>query len=463
MSLKEKNKVVIYVISREHLLAFYHADYPEVGYQVPAGTVESGEDPLEAARRELLEEAGLDLPPERFTLLGCESHDMRPFKCELHFRSYFYVKADEAFLDTWTHHELHAGTQNECSPTKFCYEWISTKYDIKNLLSVGQGRFVDRILGVGAGSIPFQRKEYVAINSKLSKFRADRISHIRELLSLLPKNYIAENDISMWGEVRKGRYSALEQAFYSITKGIEHHEDEQLSFGASLLKFLPQVSNETIHVSLHSKQRVYSSEFESPPYVSTFNIVDRVGDQKIKNMLQAIEVCISHGFGDTVESQVGNICILQEKDLLSATDSYTLSGLPSTIYCDYIENTYRLAEIILHEATHNWLNEALRAYEIKLDQNKEFYSPWRKKFRPAVGILHAALVFSRLIGFFEVLIARDELAEYELVYFTRKLESEKLVIMENIEMLSEVLGMLEQAPAIKCVIAEEINRVINFY
>jgi len=37
-------------------------------FYFPSGGVRSGERPLEAARRELKEEVGIDLPPERFSL-----------------------------------------------------------------------------------------------------------------------------------------------------------------------------------------------------------------------------------------------------------------------------------------------------------------------------------------------------------------------------------------------------------
>jgi 8-oxo-dGTP pyrophosphatase MutT (NUDIX family) len=52
-------KVVIYLVHRGHLLMFEHPDAPEAGLQVPAGTVQAGEELLVAAHRELLEETGI--------------------------------------------------------------------------------------------------------------------------------------------------------------------------------------------------------------------------------------------------------------------------------------------------------------------------------------------------------------------------------------------------------------------
>ncbi len=43
------------------LLVFQHAGMPEASLQVPGGTVEQGETPIEAVAREVLEESGLPL------------------------------------------------------------------------------------------------------------------------------------------------------------------------------------------------------------------------------------------------------------------------------------------------------------------------------------------------------------------------------------------------------------------
>ena len=56
-----REKVLCFVVPGNQLLVFDHADHPEAGVQVPAGGVEAGEVPAQAAVRELFEESGLTL------------------------------------------------------------------------------------------------------------------------------------------------------------------------------------------------------------------------------------------------------------------------------------------------------------------------------------------------------------------------------------------------------------------
>lgn len=52
-------KVFAYITHQDKLLIFSHPHHPEAGLQVPAGTVESGEDWQSAVLREVFEETGL--------------------------------------------------------------------------------------------------------------------------------------------------------------------------------------------------------------------------------------------------------------------------------------------------------------------------------------------------------------------------------------------------------------------
>ena len=58
-----RRRVVAYVTrergDRRELLVFEHAEYPDLGPQVPAGRLDAGEDLEAGLRRELEEEAGL--------------------------------------------------------------------------------------------------------------------------------------------------------------------------------------------------------------------------------------------------------------------------------------------------------------------------------------------------------------------------------------------------------------------
>lgn len=103
-------KVVGYVVHDRRLLVFTHDDVPieEAGVQVPAGSVEPGEEPSVAAVREVLEETGIRARVAHE--LGVERYDVGPSKPEIHERHFFQLEPTDADLpERWA-----AG---ECSPS----------------------------------------------------------------------------------------------------------------------------------------------------------------------------------------------------------------------------------------------------------------------------------------------------------------------------------------------------------
>lgn len=84
----EKQKVICYIVRAGRLLVFKHVDEPlEVtGLQVPAGSIEPGESPEDAALREASEETGLT----GFRVvrkIGETSYDLAPARPEVRIRS----------------------------------------------------------------------------------------------------------------------------------------------------------------------------------------------------------------------------------------------------------------------------------------------------------------------------------------------------------------------------------------
>lgn len=104
------SKVVAYVVDHDKLLVFTHDDVPvEVaGVQVPAGTIEPGENPADAVVREVREETGIETRVVRN--LGLEQHDVWPSRAELHERRFFLLEpASEVVPERWTAGEEHPG------------------------------------------------------------------------------------------------------------------------------------------------------------------------------------------------------------------------------------------------------------------------------------------------------------------------------------------------------------------
>ncbi|MEO8084851.1 MAG: NUDIX domain-containing protein [Ardenticatenales bacterium] len=89
------HKAVVYLTRTDpatgspHLVVFDHVDTPEAGTQVPAGTVEAGEDVADAALREAFEETGL-AGIRLVAALGTEDVDLRPYGVEAIARRHFF-------------------------------------------------------------------------------------------------------------------------------------------------------------------------------------------------------------------------------------------------------------------------------------------------------------------------------------------------------------------------------------
>ena len=107
-------KVFAYITYQQRLLLFRQIGEPEIGIQVPAGTVEEGEAPEEAVLREAFEETGLsDLVLDQF--LGEQVRDMADFGIEaIHHRYFYHLRCQEQPPVRWRHEERfssdHSGT-----------------------------------------------------------------------------------------------------------------------------------------------------------------------------------------------------------------------------------------------------------------------------------------------------------------------------------------------------------------
>ncbi|MGW3389668.1 aKG-HExxH-type peptide beta-hydroxylase [Streptomyces cinereoruber] len=108
----------------------------------------------------------------------------------------------------------------------------------------------------------------------------------------------------------------------------------------------------------------------------------------------AIASATEHGFGTLLTQHAPVICLLNRRRLDETLHSWALTRLPGTVFTDYTAHPEVLARDLIHEAAHNWLNDALTAHDVSLPTDVTFFSPWRGTPRPVYGFLHACWAFS---------------------------------------------------------------------
>lgn len=105
-----RKRVLVYVERADGLLVFEHRDHSDAGTQVPAGGVDEGESLIDAARREVLEETGVEIDGE-LTLLGTHEHlDGLGEPALTHF---FRAEAPDGLPRAWQHTVGGAGEDAE--------------------------------------------------------------------------------------------------------------------------------------------------------------------------------------------------------------------------------------------------------------------------------------------------------------------------------------------------------------
>ena len=108
---------------------------------------------------------------------------------------------------------------------------------------------------------------------------------------------------------------------------------------------------------------------------------------------KAFAIGADAGFAELLSGHAVVVCLLRSRSLGDALHSWTITRLPGTVFCDYTSHPAVLARDLIHEAGHNWLNDALTATQCVISESAEFFSPWKQAMRPAYGFIHACWAF----------------------------------------------------------------------
>lgn len=172
------------------LVVFDHVDHPAAGTQVPAGTVNDGEDVAAAALREAYEETGLG-GIRLVDALGTEDVDLRPYGVEATARRHFFhavvdgiVGVDDARRERWHHVEAHRSDGGP--PVTFELRWAplasppALAGELGARLSLVQAALVPDVAAVIAAERAWVEAHRRMDVEAIAQLMADDYSSVRE-------------------------------------------------------------------------------------------------------------------------------------------------------------------------------------------------------------------------------------------------------------------------------------------
>ncbi|WP_411088643.1 aKG-HExxH-type peptide beta-hydroxylase [Streptomyces sp. 061-3] len=99
------------------------------------------------------------------------------------------------------------------------------------------------------------------------------------------------------------------------------------------------------------------------------------------------------GLDALVEAHAAVICLTGQRRPDQTLRSFAITRLPATVFTDHTGDAAVLGRDLVHEAAHNWLNDAHAALHVTIPDDVTYFSPWRGTERPAYGFLHACFAF----------------------------------------------------------------------
>lgn len=161
----------------------------------------------------------------------------------------------------------------------------------------------------------------------------------------------------------------------------------------------------------------YADRFPAPP----FSTASQVAPQAIANALTRLE---ASGAGYPVTRLIRSVhCIAARGPGFDC--SHSDPSLPFSVFVSVPlaerDGELRLAESLLHEAMHLQLTLIERQIDLVGSTAAEGYSPWQRRQRPLLGLVHGLYVFAAIQDWLTFLIVDKTMSDEDRAYARRRL------------------------------------------
>lgn len=247
-----------------------------------------------------------------------------------------------------------------------------------------------------------------------------------------PSGPVAYRPVPELGEGSHGLYLGKNNDFYPLPKNFESSVLPIIKYNP-LDKFL-QIDLEGEILEIQSIDKEVVSLPDSPALLVNDELAKHAQkDDLITKYLRANEIIksLSPKLYETLNTFTSFIIPLQAEELVS----YSMKVLPKYSCINlFNRDLVDLVDDLLHENGHHYLNGLLEGEEelIIEDDEKIFYSPWRRSLRPVRGLYHAILTFFWAYRLFKELSQSEQLStfftetEIQKIHF-RLLEEEFMI------------------------------------
>lgn len=124
----------------------------------------------------------------------------------------------------------------------------------------------------------------------------------------------------------------------------------------------------------------------------------------------AVDVLSSVAGLDAVNGSVGIAAILGLVAPGEPIATWATGALPYVVHLHLMPRRELVARDLIHEATHNYLNDWLGSRGITLDSRApRYWSPWKQSHRPMFGFVHSIFAFSVVTSFMRKVLDLNEL------------------------------------------------------